>query len=242
MEKLLVEFDVERTIPREYGYEEKLLKFRGNNTKYKAIVKDGKLVAIVSRNYKLIPNEKVKEILKELAIKYNLNLLSLDYGYRTYNILSKKDIGVMISNSVDGTIALRVDACLKLQGWAIIVGKQVRNLYKKHSRNLSVADLDKEIFTILEVSKEYRGWIDKLSEFKLKDYIKSLQALAKVIPKVYTKGLDAYALLFPDMTLKRVYEIISTRIWSRDTDIRTKISLYKKLNDVIMGIGVMTLL
>jgi len=74
---------------------------------------------------------------------------------------------------------------------------------------------------------------------KLKDYIKPFKALAKTIPKIYTKGIEAYPFFNPDFNLKQVYEIISTRIWSRNTDMRTKILLYKKLNDIFMGIGVM---
>lgn len=237
-EKLLVEFDVEKTISREYQYEEKLLRFRGNNTRYKAIVKDGTLVAIIGRNYKLIPNEKVKKILKSLAAKYNLNLKVIEPPWRLYAILSKGDMGVLISNSVDGTIALRADACLKLKGWAILVGSKVKTLYKKHSRKLTILDLDKEIITILAVAKKYRQWIEKLKDLKLADHVEPFKALAESMPKVYTDGILSYRFFNPDLNMKQVYETISTRIWSRETDMRTKITLFKKLNDIFMGIGV----
>jgi hypothetical protein len=60
-ETMTVEYDVEKTVRRGYGYEEKLLRFKGTNIRSKAIVKDGQHIAIVGRGYRLIPNEFVEE-------------------------------------------------------------------------------------------------------------------------------------------------------------------------------------
>lgn len=42
-EKLVIEFDVEKTVNNRFGfgYQEKILKFRNSTTKYKGIVKVG---------------------------------------------------------------------------------------------------------------------------------------------------------------------------------------------------------
>jgi hypothetical protein len=45
-ETLKVEFEVQSTVDRDNGFQEKILKFRGGDTRYKGIVKDNQLVAI----------------------------------------------------------------------------------------------------------------------------------------------------------------------------------------------------
>jgi len=243
-EKLLVEFDVEKTISRKYGYQEKLLTYRGSDTRYKAIIKDGTLCAILGRYYKLIPNEEVLKIAQEISIARNLDLMFFSYGWRLYCILTDGSLGVMVSNSVDGTIALRCDAVLQLKrGIAILAGTKVSNIYRRHSKTLSIEDLDQEIAEIYNVSKRYKQWLEKLDDYSYVDYYDTLhELLTRNLPKVYTDGLLHRYYIGKPFTIKEIYERIANRIWSRDTDIRTKITLYKKLNDVIMTLGVVDVL
>ena len=107
-ETLNVEFDVEETIEREYGYEEKLLKFRNGNIRYKGIVQNNILIAILGRKYKLLPNETVEKALNSIAECGGWSRDFVKEGWKIFDCLwtpSKRE-GVMVVNSVDGTVAL----------------------------------------------------------------------------------------------------------------------------------------
>ncbi|MCS7118275.1 MAG: hypothetical protein NZ957_05780 [Thaumarchaeota archaeon] len=100
-----------------YGYEEQILAFNGEKTRFKAIVKDGELVTITSLNYMLIPNELVVEVADQLAPALNATRSAVIYDnwkvYILYTIpetYKMKDtevqMGYYIVNAVDGTSAL----------------------------------------------------------------------------------------------------------------------------------------
>ncbi|MEM2233740.1 MAG: hypothetical protein QXP81_09415 [Nitrososphaerota archaeon] len=52
---------------KEYGYQEVYLQYQGQKTRYKAILKDGRLIAIVSRSYRLIPLEVSQAVAERAA-------------------------------------------------------------------------------------------------------------------------------------------------------------------------------
>ena len=252
LEKFNVEFLVERNVRTEpYGYVEKYLRFRKSKTKYKAIVKDGVLAGIVGRLYKLVPNEKIEEMIKKIAVDKKLITNIRTYEWRIYFTLvnPESNVGVIVSNSVDGSIALRVDAIVKIplqNGYCMMVGwrkatKYLSNIYRKHSKNLSIKDLSKEIDEIYDVALKYKSFLLKLDDYKMSDYYDEISSiLSRNLPIVYTDGLffKGFRIGKGITTIKELYEKVSYRIWNRPTDIRTKINLYKKLNDSIVVLGI----
>jgi len=247
-EKLLVEFEVERTVDRPYGYQEKILLFRGNNTRYKAIVKDGCLVAIVSRRYKLIPNEDVKTAVMEIARKRGFRVSIAEPDWRLYMFIEKNSTGVMVSNSVDGTISLKAHAilCRKARHFGryySILVSVVRSLYRRHTKHLTIEDLDEAIMEIYDASRRFNKAINDLFMVSVEPYISALkEALPELFPKVYYQGIFSRYYYYGGMSLKDFYEEMSMRIWSRRTDIRTKMVLYKKLNNLMSSLGVIEFL
>ena len=242
-ETLTVEFEVLKTFTKPYGFEEKLIRFRGSDTRYKAITKNKQLVAILGRFYQLIPNEDVEDKVRTLAAKDNMEIQIIPQDWRLYALLKSNDVGVMVSNSVDGTTALRCDAILYNNGNIIMPSfKHLKNIYKKHSKELNIKDLDKEIDEIFKISKKYKEWFESLDNVKVEPYLNPLREMFKTIPQKYIHGVLEGYYFNNSMSLKQVYEKLSSRIWQEDTDIRTKITLFRKINDCLAAIGVVDML
>jgi len=245
MEKLIVEFEVENEIERNYGYVEKFLAFRGESTPYKAIVKNGTLLAIVSRRYHLIENERIVEICRRIAEKHGFVFDYVDGLTRVHIFLDRGDVGVAVHNSVDGSFALRVDATVKIGNTtkAIFRIKDVKQVYKKHfgSAKIVVDDLEKIINEIVNKAEDFKYFIEKLETMQAKNYEEELKMLEDLLPKKYVAKVLQTAkyrtLNGRAMTLKEVYERIATDIWSADIDMRTKINYFDNLNQVMFAIA-----
>lgn len=236
-EKLIVEFDVERTVDREHGYKEKYLRYNGEPIDYKAIIKDGKLIALVKSGYKLIPNETFINSIKSIAEEKQYRFASKIVGTRAVAILAKNGTSLMFTNSVDGTLAV--------QGF-VLVGNAMfksKSVYRRHTSNMKVLDELREYVETVEGEVEkWKTFYEQMHMTPIDD--KKSEMLKEMLensrlPKKYTKSV-LYGLVAK--TLKSVgelYDVVSRQIWGADVDIRTKITLYKELNDVVfMVMGV----
>jgi hypothetical protein len=257
-EKLSVEFLVEKTMTKEFGYEEKFLLHKGKDLDapphkipYKAILQNDQFASIVGRQYKLIPNEEVIEKVKEISIAKKLTYTQSNYNWRVYLALmdEERNVGILVSNSVDGTLALRVDAIVKFShdSFSIIVGghRKVKNIYRRHTDNLTTASLSAEITGVYENAKEFKVALEGLDTYKLSEYKEPLkEILGKELPEVYTAGIfnNYTSIGSKPQTVRTVYEEISRRIWKKDNDVKTKLSLYKKLNDAIASVAALDVL
>jgi hypothetical protein len=245
-ETLNVEFEVEETNDCEYGYQEKYLRFHGGNTRYKGIVKDGKLVAILGKNYKLITNETVDKAVRIISDLCGYRCESKHEGWKLFDSLwnyNGKE-GVMVVNSVDGTVSLKCIAILNIKGHTgVLVGKNVKNINRRHTKKSVTTEegLSEEIKVIMEESVRYSEWLGKMSFLKVKDNMEVLKVLFGKLPKDYVKGLEMMTTFktFVEPTVKDVYEAISQKIWGADTKMVTKMTYYRTLNNlmfIIVGI------
>lgn len=246
-EKLVVEFGVEKEIERDYGYVEKYLTHNSESTPYKAIVKNGELLAIVSRRYKLIENERVIEICKEIsdALGFDMDYYVSESKTRVHIFLYADDKGVVVHNSVDGSYAFRLDAVVRLSETVntIIGVKNVEQVYKKHFGSLEVAidDLSKIIKEILDKAEEFRYFIHKLDTMKVADYLEELKTLEDLLPKKYVvKALrisTQRSLTGDAVTLKNLYERIASDIWTAQIDMKTKVQYFNNLNQLMFAVA-----
>jgi len=244
--KLLVEFEVEKEVERDYGYIEKYLMFNGESTPYKAIVKDGELLAIVSRRYRLIENERIEEICKEIAEKNALKFF-VDRTRTTIHVFLDdfdKGVGVVVQNSVDGSLSLRVDATV-YAGRARAIFKiksettQVETKHFEKAENL-VKNLEKIIKVILEKAEDFKYFIKELEGIPATDYLDELEVLNELLPKTYVepviKSIKYNTLIGIQPSLKYVYERIVNNIWLSSAKMKTKIQYYDKLNNLMFAI------
>jgi len=236
-EKIIVEFGIEKSIEGDYGYEEKYLTFRGEPTPYKAILKDGQLVAIVSRRYKLIENERVVEVCKKIKDQLGFDdMRVVDNFPRVHIHLIRDDSSVIVHNSVDGSFALRVDLAVPISGSYVIVRTdEIREMYRKHIGDVTVETLPRIISKVLEFSDHIKLAIEDLQRFSIKENKDIIDGLKELLPKKYTQTVLWAIRSRPDMNLKEIYEIVASKIWNaKGIDMKRKIRLFERLNKLIL--------
>jgi len=237
-EKLVVEFEVERTVKRDYGYEEKYLMYGGQSIPYKAIIKDGKVLAIVSRFYRLLENEKVEQIVRRWADHNNYEVKDVRYeGARLHAIVvSGTGDGIVVHNSVDGSMAFRADAILDVgDAMAIFKTKELGGIvYRKHTKNLDefVKQCGKMFDEVLKACRKYREFLRLLDERYAKEYERAIIALRDVMPKkCVASALVRVVYGDAQITLMDVYRMIAQRIWAdREHSFKRKVELFEELN------------
>jgi hypothetical protein len=239
-ETLKVEFEVQSTVDRDNGFQEKILKFRGGDTRYKGIVKDNQLVAILGRNYKLITNQTVKNAVHQISIDNNYHGGFKDEGWKMFFHAwshNGKD-GVMVANSVDGTLALKCFAIQSIAGHTgILTSNRVQNVMRRHTKKAisTTAGLAEEIDAVMVESQKYGEWLKKMHNIPAKVAMDTLVLLNEKLPKEYTKVLTNIIAFktFSEPTVKDVYESIAKKIWASDTKMVTKLTYYRALNDIV---------
>ncbi|RLI76038.1 hypothetical protein DRO97_01795 [Archaeoglobales archaeon] len=237
-QKLVVEFGVDKEIEKDYGYVEKYLTYRNNTIPYKAITRKGQFLAIVSRKYHLIENERVIDICKEIAEKNNYNINIVEYFTRVHVFLESGDVGFVVHNSVDGSYALRIDVFVRLSKdvKTIFKLKGLEQVYRKHfgSAKIVVEDLDEIIKELEDKVDDYWYFINKMDTINAKDRYEELKVLEEILPKRYV--VDALHAIHNGITLKRVYEKVASSIWTADIDMKTKVQYFDTLNQLMFAV------
>lgn len=248
VEKLIVEFDVEKTIQRDYGYAEKFLSYRGEKTKYKAILKDGKLVAIVSRRFYLLENERLYDIVKKYGEDRGYEVSIISQSFTRIHVLVKppeKDYAVVVHNSVDGSMALRVDLLIRLKSgvYTVFRVRDVSQVYRKHTKNLMkfIEELVQTIDTILDGADRFKKFISSLDDYKISDLEQDIRdTIEAVFPKKHWEGVWYKYKRGQISTLKEMYENFAEKIWQdARLDFKTKVDRFDKMNQwifVLIGI------
>ena len=151
MEKLQIEFEVEKTDEKwqEYSISEKYLTYQSEQTKFKGIVKAGKLVNLVSKRYTVIPNELLIEEVVPLIERFGYEQLDspakgiVSARYMQYFVKPKLEdvngegikLGMLLRNSIDGSLSLGLEgfSYRTLCSNGVIMGKEsVYSFTKKH--------------------------------------------------------------------------------------------------------------
>jgi hypothetical protein len=227
LESLVVEFSVREKQIVSHGYVEKYLDYQGERTKYKAVLKDGKLVGIVGTGYKVIPNEFLDELLKKVFESEKVE--SAFEGWR-YAAMVGDD--VLVVNSVNATLAFKAFAVV---GQGVLVGSKVQNIYRRHTPKFEVTEesLKAAIEAIREAKKEYEAWLAKMEQYKASENLELIEALLSKLPKKYGNGILERVKLEKDLTIKWVYEQIARKIWSAELGLMSKLRYYSLLNDTV---------
>jgi hypothetical protein len=240
-ERLAVDFEVERTVKNDFGYEEKYLKYLGQRIPYKAIAKNGRILAIVKRVYRLIPNELVKHKVERMSGVKIENVYEDDA--RIYITVvpvgedDEKKIGAMVVNSVDATLSLRVYLTINWGYGHIpltkVGGINIQSVKRIHKKNVKFEDLTDVVYGVLESGKGVKDFIAQVLSLEAREYKDVFEGLAELIPKKYVKDALVALDVIKDIRVKDVYELISTRLWNADIDMRTKMAWLDKLHECL---------
>lgn len=239
-EKLVVEFTVEKTVKRDFGYSEKYLKYNDERIPYKAILKNGQLIAIVSRGYYLLENEKLWELIRKKAEEKKLDaeIVSKSMTRIHIAVYSKdRDCAALVHNSVDASLALRVDLLIKINDvYTVFRVRDLKQVYRRHTKNLNkfTDELWQTIEQILDKGEYYKAFLANLDSVKLKDVEEDLKELLEVFPKKYWESAWYDYRRGRIRTLKEFYELVARKVWqAQKVDFMTKVGRFDKLNEIM---------
>jgi hypothetical protein len=222
---------------REFGYQELFLSYQGRRVGFKAIVKNDIFVTIVSTKYTLITHEEIDKKVREFAGQKGLRVEQKEDGWRKYWLIQQNDAGILVVNSVDGSLSLKVFCTLKVGNVNAILTK-VKILSKKHyeSAKEHVENLEEEMQVILQAAEENLPYLTKMDRELTKEEKEFIQKID--LPEYVTRAMAST--MAYTTNLKQIYQAAATAIWRgpahRKTGIKTIIEHFKKLNDVIFGL------
>lgn len=231
VERLLVEFAVERTEDLGYGVQAKYLLYNEKRIKYKAVVKNGKVVAIVTRRYKIVPNEYIAAILEKTALPARAEATETRFIWRAQ---LDENFGITVVNSIDGTLALTVS----LLAYGVPVKKQILEkmnmpyVYRKHFSRLNEADI---LLSAIEHLKNFAAQFGKeLTQYlsiQVDDVVRKAFADSRLPRKYLSESLQDRS-----ATLAQVVSHISRRIWAADLNPFVRNMYLNELADVVWEI------
>jgi len=164
--------EIDRTW-EEFGLKQIRLNFNGRPSDYKAILKNYSLIAIVGKDYKLLPNEVAFDIAENLAkqngaichrkilSKSDTHLFAAYLFDKEFDITSAGDtvkVGYVVHNSIDGNIAFGASGFVyrSLCENGIILGyKQLVGLYRRHTRYMEIKyeNLHTQLSKVMEATQ-----------------------------------------------------------------------------------------
>lgn len=239
MERLVVEFGVEKENDVGYGLKEKFLMYNGEKIDYKAIVKGNTVVALVKRGYKLIPNELFIETIRKLGYEVSNGNVIWD-NTRVAVLIREGEDSIMLTNSIDGSLAIQAFLIPRAMNTMI----KINVVYRRHTKNLNfVSEMREFIEEAKKAMKEYKEFLVAMERMEVNGEkigeIVDILTDAR-IPLKYLQGVKYLTMSGTITTLKQVYEKIAKNIMSNNKiELRTKITLFNKLNDVFMTLVAM---
>lgn len=239
MNKIEIEFDVEKELEMKYGIVEKYLSRYGEKTPFKAIVKNGEFVTIVGRRYKVVPNEGFEILCARIADVLNYDYTIDRNGWRSYVDIAGNDFGVMCGNSIDGSMGLWADAVVHFDDFsAYMTGVKTgyNTVYAKHTTGIEniLRTFQDVVVGLIEISQEYKDWVFGLNKIPINDMTEFLDMMDGELPKKYLKDVRV-VLNHGNCNLYNVYKLVAERIYKNNkVEVRTKRQLFKQLNEFVM--------
>ncbi|AQQ75555.1 hypothetical protein JDFR1000234_80 [uncultured archaeal virus] len=232
---LMVQFGVEKEVVRDFGYKELFLTYRGERTPYKGIIKDGELLAIVSRRYYLFENERLLRVLRTFSELYSAPMrIIAQTKTQVYVELKKTDsYTLLVQNSVDGTEALKVWYAYKIGEYPIpIVSKHL--LYMKHI-GARIGEVERELPEILSVfmnsiEQVLLPFVHILPREVTKEQLEEVKDIG--IPDKYLSGLTLHTLT-GNLTVGKLLARVSRKLWRENIKMVTRKRYFKLLLDLI---------
>lgn len=257
MEELKIEFGTPDSTYINYNILQVPVIYNGEPSKYKAIIKNGNLLAILGENYTVLPNEEAMEAGELVAKSLNAQHFKRYYSdnearlYDTY-ILPKKyridpkdtvQAGFTIMNGIDGTLAFSVTGFTfrEMCSNGVMMGyKKLARLYRKHTsgfkfdKTMLVSYVDRIVNDTLDVIESYK----KLTQINLNMEIAQKLAKARLLPK---KALPDYieieegkvVSIDPEVTLWQTYNDITEAIWHSAANMDSKRVEFNVLHRII---------
>ena len=242
-----------------YGLIQAPLLYRGQRVPMKAIIKGSRVVSIVGRGYKLLPNRLVSEIVSEIADLFHLEKsrypkiggyyeVSEKENTRSFWTLTFPDeyrvgdekihLGLQIRNSEDGSLSFGVDLFTFrtiCRNGAIVKTKDLAiKSYFRHTKRLEVKGLKLKnmILQILDRGQWILERYQRMMEIKmtLEVYEKLKKIPRKYFPE-YLRTKEPRVELLSTVTEWDLYNDLTANIWhNRRLSMMTRRMLNTVLN------------
>ena len=241
---------------KKYNIFEQPLYYNNKPTPYKAIIKDGRVVAVTGLRYKLIPNELALEIANQTAEAvgaqpftvpgrvsnvlfnfektrmlafYRLPTLELDWGGRLV-------AGYTVYNSIDGSMGFGCSvftfrvACLNVV-WSMVRGLAFKfplKIYHKHTAGLRLEKIEETIKTVTGLTKQLLLAYKKMEQIKTSEELLNKLVENGLPKKLLPKNIE-------EKTLWETYNDITAAIWhNQKTDVTTKTRHFNALHQTLL--------
>jgi len=232
-----VDFEVQKRVQRSHGYEELYLNFRGKPIGYKAILRNGRLMAIVTRGYKLIPHEEVESAL----LKAGLEIIQKDdQGARAYYIAKvsgRADFKIFVVNSVDGSHALMLRYIFTWEGSEFVItrmSEKIGEVKKIHKKYADANDIPVIVSNMIASADQIKSIITQTFKLPAKQFKETWDYLKDLIPEKYTRHIIARLYVKgEELSVGDVYREIYRRIWQSNNTMQTKLTFLNRLNEVL---------
>ena len=242
-----------------YGLIQAPLLYRGQRVPMKAIIKGSRVVSIVGRGYKLLPNRLVSEIVSEIADLFHLEKSRYPKIGGCYEVSEKENtrsfwtltfpdeyrvgdekihLGLQIRNSEDGSLSFGVDLFTFrtiCRNGAIVKTKDLAiKSYFRHTKRLEVKGLKLKnmILQILDRGQWILERYQRMMEIKmtLEVYEKLKKIPRKYFPE-YLRTKEPRVELLSTVTEWDLYNDLTANIWhNRRLSMMTRRMLNTVLN------------
>jgi hypothetical protein len=235
------------------------VRFMGKDTRYKAIIKDSQLAAIVGKTYKLLPNEVVVEVAKEMADKVGAvpfkEKENVIYNKRSsrvfvsYILQDKEDIigndkvhpGFTLQNSIDATLAFSCSGFTYrtvCENGVMVGFRRLSAFYRKHTSGLEIEKdkIEKMVENTLKDTEQVLKAYAIMAQEKLTEEIaKNIAKLSRPLRPEYITVKKGELVEFDQTkTLWDVYNDITAAIWhNAKFDIDGKVGRFDLLHKLI---------
>ncbi len=226
-----------------YGLAEARINYNDKPSPYKAIIKDGSLVAILGADYHLIPNEVVAEIGNKVAEEVGAKPFKVRYA-RTNYLLNKAEtrvyanyilprgfdiegkdrvyVGFSLTNSIDGSMAFGASGFTfrSVCSNGVFMGyKEIAHFYRKHTKKFE-ANFDAIKDVVSKVLAQTRKSIDayrKMVRIELNEEIAEAIVKStlpkKLLPDYIETEKDKLVRFDPTKTVWDVYNSVTEKLW-----------------------------
>jgi len=268
MSSLEMKLDFERADRRfeSFGLVQAPLLYAGRRVPMKAIIKHGRVISIVGRGYKLLPNQLVREIVADIAETFNLEKSNRPKIGGYFEVMEKNDtrafwtltfpdeyrigderifLGLQIRNSEDGSLSFGVDLFTfryLCKNGAMVRTRDLRiKAYFKHTKHLTV-DSRRIRNMIIQILDRGHLILDRYEQMmRIKMTLEVFEKLKRIPRKYFPEWLQAReprAELLSRITEWDLYNDLTANIWhNRKLSMLTKRTLNTFLNKAFAIIG-----
>lgn len=230
----------------EYDLTQPRVLFDGAETRYKAILKGSELVAILGKDYHLLPNEEALKIANSAAklaglqpfdpfqvpgIKHEGNVLYSENGHRIRAIYTTSkpakvdgdevNVGVNVFNAIDGSSSFGCGLFTfrEICSNGVIYGyEKIMSVRRIHTKGMEavVEDLKGRIVVVMEYGQTLVEKYRAMAAKKATEKMVDTILKTRIPARVLPEWIKEEELVMPDLSSWDLYNDVTEKIWKNE--------------------------